>query len=227
MEAIGEWHLMKVLTGDVSERKRSIKFWLYLSAFSLLVFSLSDPLTASKLQEVKRRGIEIVIAMDISNSMLAEDIQPNRLEAAKRAVEKLADKFSKDRMALVIFAGEAFTLMPITSDMTSAKMFLKSMNPSLVAEQGTSLSKAIQTGMRSFTGNPETGKVLILISDGEDHEGEAIETASLSKNKNVIIHVIGMGLPQERQYPFTTSSGKQITKLMAMDVWLFRNSMSR
>jgi Ca-activated chloride channel family protein len=108
--------------------------------------------------------------------MMAEDVDPNRLEAAKRAIEKLADKFSDDRLALVVFAGEAYIQLPITSDMTSAKMFLKSISPGSVAEQGTSLSKAIETSLHAFTGNPETGKVMILITDGEDHEGQAIES---------------------------------------------------
>ena len=147
-------------------------------AYISLIIALSDPEVGSKLDKVKRKGIELVIALDVSNSMMAEDVYPNRLEAAKMAVEKLVDKLSNDKIGLIIFAGDAFVQLPITADYVSAKMFLESISTTSISLQGTDISKAIETGIRSFSSESEKNKVLVIISDGENHEEGVNEMAA-------------------------------------------------
>ena len=159
----------------------------------MLIVVLARPQFGSKKETVTRQGIETVIALDISNSMLAEDIAPNRLEKAKNIISKLIDKFENDKVGLIVFAGDAFVQLPITHDFISAKMFLENITPSLISRQGTDIGAAIDLAMKSFTPNEEVGKALIVITDGENHEGGAEEAAKLAAEKGIVVYMLGVG----------------------------------
>ena len=162
LKEYGDTELLKNLMPDVSSYRPGIKFWLSMFAIAFLIVVLARPQFGSKKETVTRQGIETVIALDISNSMLAEDIAPNRLEKAKNIISKLIDKFENDKVGLIVFAGDAFVQLPITNDFISAKMFLESITPSLISRQGTDIGAAINLAMKSFTPNEEVGKAIIL-----------------------------------------------------------------
>lgn len=157
----------------------------------------------SKVSQEKRNGIELIIAMDISNSMKAQDVVPSRLDKAKFMVESLVDNFNNDKVGLVVFAGDAFVQLPITSDYVSAKMFLQNISPSLINTQGTDIAKAIDISMHSFTQQEKVGKAIILITDGEDHEGGALEAAKAAKKKGINVFILGVGSEKVLQFPMT------------------------
>jgi len=165
---------------------------LFLGVFFLIV-GLSNPQIGTNLEEVKREGIEIVLAIDVSNSMLCEDIKPNRILRAKQAVSNLIDNLEGDRIGIVIFAGEAYTQLPITSDYSAAKMFLKNINTSSIKKQGTNLSSAINQSLKSFNFENEFNKSIIIITDGEDHEEGALISAEKAMEKGVFIHTLSIG----------------------------------
>ena len=189
----GDVNLIKELMPDVSAYRAAVKFWLSLAAFALIVIALARPQFGSKKETITRQGIETVIALDISNSMLAEDIAPNRLEKAKKIISRLIDKFENDKVGLIVFAGDAFVQLPITNDFISAKMFLETINPSLISRQGTDIGAAINLAMKSFTPNEEVGKAIIVITDGENHEGEAEEAAKAATEKGMNVYLLGVG----------------------------------
>jgi Ca-activated chloride channel family protein len=162
-------------------------------AIAFLIVVLARPQFGSKKETVTRQGIETVIALDISNSMLAEDIAPNRLEKAKNIISKLIDKFENDKVGLIVFAGDAFVQLPITNDFISAKMFLESITPSLISRQGTDIGAAINLAMKSFTPNEEVGKAIIVITDGENHEGGAEDAAKAASEKGIAVYMLGVG----------------------------------
>ncbi len=189
----GEQKLLEELMPDVSQYRPTVKFWLSLFAMALLIVVLARPQFGSKKETVTRQGIETVIALDISNSMLAEDIAPNRLEKAKNIISKLIDNFENDKVGLIVFAGDAFVQLPITNDFISAKMFLNSINPSLISRQGTDIGAAINLAMKSFTPNDEVGKAIIVITDGENHEGGAEEAAKQAAQKGMSVYMLGVG----------------------------------
>lgn len=166
--------------------------------FSLL---LARPQFGSKLETVKRQGIEVMIALDISNSMLAEDVQPSRLEKAKRLVAQLVDRMQNDKVGMIVFAGDAFTQLPITSDYISAKMFLESINPSLITKQGTAIAAAINLASRSFTPQEGVGRAIIVITDGENHEGGVSEAIKTATEKGIQVNVLGVGMPDGAPIP--------------------------
>ena len=209
LKLFGESALVATLMPDVKPWRRNTKFILITLAYIFLVIGISDPEIGSRLDQVKRKGIELVIALDVSNSMMAEDVYPNRLEAAKMAVEKLVDKLSDDKIGLIVFAGDAFTQLPLTADYVSAKMFLESISPASISVQGTAIGKAIETGMRSFSSENDKNRVMIIISDGENHEDNAEEMAAVAAKKGIIIHTIGMGLPQGAPIPVYSKFGKK------------------
>ena len=173
----GDPVLMAQLMPDVSKYRPDVKFWLIFAAIGLFAVLLARPQFGSKLETVKRKGVEVIIALDISNSMLAQDVQPNRLERAKRLISRLVDEMENDKVGMIVFAGDAFTQLPITSDYISAKMFLESINPSLISKQGTAIGAAINLATRSFTPQEGVGRAIIVITDGENHEGGAVEAA--------------------------------------------------
>lgn len=197
----GDPELMAMLMPDVSKYRPDVKFgiiWLVVALFSLL---LARPQFGSKLETVKRQGVEVMIALDISNSMLAQDVQPSRLAKAKRLVAQLVDKMENDKVGMIVFAGDAFTQLPITSDYISAKMFLESIDPSLISKQGTAIGVAINLATRSFTPQEGVGRAVIVITDGENHEGGAVEAATEAAKKGIQVNVLGVGLPDGAPIP--------------------------
>lgn len=189
----GEMSLVSRLMPNVSKIRPSVKFWLSVAALALMIVMLARPQMGSKISHEERNGIETIIAMDISNSMLAEDVVPSRLQKSKMLVENLVDHFTNDKIGLVVFAGDAFVQLPITTDYVSAKMFLQDINPSLIQTQGTDIARAISLSMNSFTQQKGLGKAVILITDGEDHEGGALEAAKEAKKKGINVFILGVG----------------------------------
>lgn len=189
----GEMSLVNRLMPNVSKIRPSVKFWLSVAALVLMIVMLARPQMGSKISHEERNGIETIIAMDISNSMLAEDVVPSRLQKSKMLVENLVDHFTNDKIGLVVFAGDAFVQLPITTDYVSAKMFLQDINPSLIQTQGTDIARAISLSMNSFTQQKGLGKAIILITDGEDHEGGALEAAKEAKKKGINVFILGVG----------------------------------
>lgn len=197
----GDPVLMAQLMPDVSKYRPDIKFWLLFVSIGLFSMLLAQPQFGSKLETVKRKGVEVMIALDISNSMLAQDVQPSRLEKAKRLISKLVDEMENDKVGMIVFAGDAFTQLPITSDYISAKMFLESINPSLISKQGTAIGTAINLAMRSFTPQEGVGRAIIVITDGENHEGGAVEAAKEAAEKGIQVNVLGVGVPDGAPIP--------------------------
>lgn len=189
----GDVNLLKSLMPDVSAYRPGLKFWLSLVALVLIVITLARPQFGSKKETVTRQGIEVVIALDISNSMMAQDIAPNRLEKAKKIISRLIDKFENDKVGLIVFAGDAFVQLPITNDFISAKMFLETISPALISRQGTDIGAAISLAMKSFTPTEGVGKAIVLITDGENHEGGAEEAAKMATEKGMNVYVMGIG----------------------------------
>ena len=197
----GDPVLMAQLIPDVSKYRPDVKFWLVFAAIGLFAVLLARPQFGSKLETVKRQGVEVMIALDISNSVLAQDVQPSRLEKAKRLVAQLVDKMENDKVGMIVFAGDAFTQLPITSDYISAKMFLESINPSLISKQGTAIGAAINLATRSFTPQEGVGRAVIVITDGENHEGGAVEAAKAAAEKGIQVSVLGVGMPDGAPIP--------------------------
>ncbi len=193
LKQLGDADLVKRLIPYASRRKRVIKTVLFLTGFSSLILALCNLQTGSKLTEVKREGADIIVCLDVSNSMLAQDLTPNRLTRAKYALEKMIDLLEGDRLGLVIFAGEAYVQLPITTDYAAAKMFLESIGPGMVPVQGTNLADAIKKASESFSNDEGKNRAIILITDGENHEPEAIESAAEAGKKGIMINTIGIG----------------------------------
>ncbi len=189
----GDVELLRSLMPDVSDYRPGIKFWLSLATLVLIVVALARPQFGSKKETITRQGIEVVIALDISNSMLAEDIAPNRLEKAKNIISRLIDKFENDKVGLIVFAGDAFVQLPITNDFISAKMFLETISPDLITRQGTDIGGAINLAMKSFTPKEGVGKAIIVITDGENHEGGAEDAAKLASEQGMNVYLLGVG----------------------------------
>ncbi len=193
LRKFGDPLLLKRLMPDVSRWRPSVKFWLLQAALALLIMMLARPQMGTKISHEKRTGIETIIAVDISNSMRAEDVTPSRLDRAKMMVENLVDNFTDDKIGLIVFAGDAFVQLPITSDYVSAKMFLSNIDPSMMATQGTDVARAIEMATHSFTQEKGIGKAIIVITDGEDHEGGAVEAAEAAKKAGMRVYMLGIG----------------------------------
>ena len=198
LSRFGRLETIRPLMPDASTGRRRLKFILYLTAFALLTLALARPQLGSKLREVESRGIEMMLVVDVSNSMLAEDFQPNRLERTKYAIDKLFDGLKQDRVGLVVFAGDAVVQLPITSDYRMARAFARRIDPSLVSVQGTAIGKALEQALLSFSGDTEEshGRVIILITDGENHDDDAIAVAERAAQMGVKIFTIGIGTPE-------------------------------
>ena len=186
---------------DVSSSKGWLRVTFFSLAFLFFVLGLARPQLGARLQERETSGVEIMIALDVSNSMLAQDYSPNRLERAKLAISRLVDKLAGDRIGLVIFAGESFVQLPITTDYVSAKAFLNSIQPGSIPIQGTATADALMTAARSFSTQSEKSRAIILISDGEDHEGNVLETAESIAQEGIKIYCIGVGSPKGEPIP--------------------------
>lgn len=193
LRRFGDMRLVARLMPDVSAKRSYLKFTLYVSAMALVAVMLARPQMGAKVSTENRNGIETIICVDISNSMLAEDVVPSRLEKTKLLVENLVDNFTNDKIGLVVFAGDAFVQLPITSDYVSAKMFLQNITPSLITSQGTDIAHAVRLALSSFTQQKGVGRAVILVTDGEDHEGGAVEAAAEAKKKGVNVFILGVG----------------------------------
>ncbi|MCE1198330.1 MAG: VWA domain-containing protein [Marinilabiliales bacterium] len=202
----GQPELLAQLTPSLSTGRPVVKFILWMLAISCLITALAQPQFGSKLTLTKRKGVELIIALDVSNSMRAQDIKPNRLERAKRAIAKLTDRLKNDKIGLVVFAGQAYVQLPITSDYTSAKLFLETITTDVVPVQGTAIGAAIGTAIKSFSPTFQGSRAIIVITDGENHEDDAVGMAKKAKDKGIVVHTIGMGLPQGAPIPLTENS---------------------
>jgi Ca-activated chloride channel family protein len=198
--------LVRQLMPDVSRYRPLVKFCLLLTALALLIVLLARPQMGTRISHEKRTGIETIIALDISNSMLAEDVAPSRLDRAKMMVENLVDNFTNDKIGLIVFAGEAFVQLPITSDFVSAKMFLSSIEPSMIETQGTDIAAAVTMATHSFTQEEGVGKAIIVITDGEDHEGGAMEAAQEAKDNGMRVYMLGVGSTKGAPIPIAGSN---------------------
>ena len=193
LRKFGDPELLKALMPNVSSYRPTVKFGLLLAALALLILMVARPQMGSKISHDKRQGIETIICLDISNSMLAEDVAPSRLDKSKMLVENLVDKFTNDKIGLIVFAGDAFVQLPITSDYVSAKMFLQNTTPALIQTQGTNFAAAIDLATKSFTQQDHVGRAIIVITDGENHEPGAEDAVKAAKNKGINVFILGIG----------------------------------
>ena len=202
MQRFGDMPLVQQMFSNVSRTKPYIKIILLCLAIAGLVIGIMNPQVGSKLEEVKREGADIIIAIDVSNSMKAEDLSPNRLEKAKQSIEKLVDNLQGDRIGLIVFAGEAYVQLPITSDYSAARLFLESIDTDIVPVQGTAIGSAVSTAMQSF-GDAPSGKnrAIIVITDGETHDEGAVDAVREAADKGIVVHTIGMGSPSGGPIP--------------------------
>jgi len=196
----------------LSRGRPVLKFVLVSLALGFLILAVARPRLPGKLEQVTRQGAEIILAVDVSRSMLAEDIRPNRLTRAKMAIEQMLKRLVNDRVGLIVFAGRPYVQVPVTADYSAAQMFLRSVSTSMVEQQGTDLGAAIELATKSFSGTERVQRALVIISDGEDHEAAAIEQASLAAEKGIIIHTIGMGLADSVPIPDGSGQGRFIQK---------------
>ena len=195
VKRFGDPELTKQLFLGVSRWRPEVKFWLTMAALASFIVALARPQFGTRLDTRERMGIEAIIALDVSNSMLAEDVKPNRLEKAKMMVSNMVDGMKDDKIGLIVFAGEAFVQLPITSDYVSAKMFLETISPSMISVQGTDIAEAINLSMRSFTQQEDVSRAIFVITDGEDNEARGVEAAKQAASKGVRVYVLGIGNP--------------------------------
>ena len=238
LKSLGEWNLVQRLMPEYSSTRSTTKFVLMMSAWFFLVLALAGPQIGSKLEKIKRKGIDVVFALDVSNSMMAQDITPSRLERSKQAISRLLDKMDNDRVGLVIFAGKAYIQMPVTSDYAAAKLFLSGINPGMIPTQGTAIGQAIEKSASCFAEGKQS-KAIIVITDGENFEDDAVEAAKAAASQGIKVYTVGMGSPDGAPIPMyngtiqigykTDQSGQTIiTKLddrLLNDVALAGNGM--
>lgn len=201
VQRMGSLSTLKKMMPELSLKRSYLKFWLIFAALCAGIIMLARPQFGTKVETVEKEGIELVIAIDVSNSMLAEDVSPNRLERAKQILSRLIDVRVNDKVGLIVFAGEAFIQMPLTSDTQSAKIFLNTIDPSLVPVQGTAIGQAINLGINSFSSDQQASKAMVLITDGEDHEGNAAGIAAEATKAGIQINIIGIGSPDGSPLP--------------------------
>ncbi len=200
LAAFGDLNLVMRLIPEYSGTRQILKFIIWSVAWILIVIGMTDPQTGSKLEKIKRKGVDMVFALDVSNSMMAQDITPNRLERAKQAIVHLLGKLENDRVGLVIFAGKSYIQMPLTTDYSATRLFLSNINPGMIPVQGTAIGDAIETSTSVF-GTTKQSKAIIIITDGENHEDNAIEAAQSAAGKGFRIYTIGIGLPEGAPIP--------------------------
>lgn len=194
----GSPELLATLMPLQSYKRETLKFILVLVALFFVILGVTGPQFGSKLQQVKKEGVELIIALDVSNSMMAQDIKPSRLDAAKQAISRMVEKLSDDKVGLIVFAGDAYVQLPITTDYSSAKLFLSGINTDIVPIQGTAIGTAIDLAAKSFTPDTEASKAIIVITDGENHQDDAIAAAKAAREKGIYVHTtdgIGQGAP--------------------------------
>lgn len=199
-------NLLNQLLKDYSPIKPIVKFSIWMLIFASLIIALANPQIGSKVEKVKREGIEIMFALDVSNSMLSNDIQPSRLERAKSMLNKLIDGLISDKVGLVVFAGDAFLQMPLTTDYSAAKLMVSTANTDLIGNQGTAIGQALELCKNSFSKDKKVSKVILLISDGENHEDDAVQMAKEISKQGIQIYTIGMGTPNGGPIPIGNNS---------------------
>lgn len=207
---VADKELLPIIIPDYSPFRKIIKFTLLVFAAIFFIIAWAQPQYGVKQQNVKKKGVEIAIALDVSNSMRAEDIKPNRIDKAKLSIQRIINKLEQNKISIITFAGEAYIQLPMTTDVGASKLFLQTINTNMIDKQGTAIGAAIAKCMRSFSGNDKVAKTIIVISDGENHEDDAIELAKQAREKGIIIHTVGMGttngvpIPMKNQYGQTT-----------------------
>ena len=206
LRKFGNMELLRHLMPEVSFIRPVVKYYLLLLALIAIIVMLASPQFGTKLETVKRKGIELVIALDVSNSMNATDVEPNRLERAKLAIERLTDRLINDRIGLVVFAGNAYVQLPVTTDYASAKLFLESINTDMVPTQGTAMGSAINLAANSFSQDEDINKAIVVITDGEDHEQNAIEAARNANEDGIKVYTVGMGSPDGSPVPVSPNA---------------------
>lgn len=212
LRRLGDLSLVRRLIPEMSRVRPAIKVILQLVAVSSGIIMLARPQFGSKIEDVKKQGVEVIIALDVSNSMLAEDIQPDRLTRAKQAISRLVDNLNNDKIGLIVFAGDAYIQIPVTTDYISAKMFLSAINPNIVPKQGTAIGAAIDLGMRSFSPGEGKSKTIIIITDGENHEDDPVKEAEEASKAGIIIHTIGIGSTEGVPIPILNNGRKDYLK---------------
>jgi len=210
LRRFGDIPVISQLMPYVSKVRPVLKFIFLLLALTSVIFALADPQFGSRLEKVKRKGVELIIALDVSNSMLAEDIEPSRLGRAKRAISQMVDRLHNDKIGLIVFAGDAYVQVPLTTDYSAVKMYLSSITTDIVPRQGTAIGSAIDLARKSF--DPESGleKALIVITDGENHQGNVVEAASQARKEDITLHAIGMGSRQGAPIPIRKENGQTV-----------------
>jgi Ca-activated chloride channel family protein len=206
---LGDRNVVNLMIPEVSFSRPLLKFVLFVIAYGFLIIAAADPQIGSKMEEVKRKQADLMILLDVSNSMLSQDLAPNRLENAKQAIAQLIDNLHNDRIGIVVFAGEAYVQLPVTTDYSAAKLFLNTINTSMVPTQGTAIGAAIEMGMKSFDFKDGTGKAMIIITDAENHEDDAVAAAKSAADKDVTVHVVGVGSAEGAPIPIY-ENGKQV-----------------
>lgn len=199
--------LLLKLAPNVSTFKPVLKLLFLIFGFSFLIVSLANPKMGTKLQTVKREGVDVIFALDVSKSMLAKDIAPNRLEKSKQIISKIIDKLGSDRVGIIIYAGNAYPLLPITTDHAAAKMFLQNANPDMVSSQGTAINEALNLTKSYYNKEEQTNKFLIIISDGEDHQEETKQIAQNIANEGVKVYTVGVGTEKGGPIPIQLNGG--------------------
>jgi Ca-activated chloride channel family protein len=210
LNRFGNLELIKKLSSSTSKRRQIWKAVLVIVGVAFVVLALARPQIGTRLEEVKREGVDVFVALDVSYSMLAEDIRPSRLEKAKYEISKFMDKLEGDRIGLIAFAGEAFVQCPLTLDYGAGKTFLEIMDPDLIPEPGTNLGAAIALATKSFESQERKYKVLILITDGEDHGEDAQQMAEAAEKEGVVIYTVGIGSPQGVPIPQYDERGQNV-----------------
>jgi Ca-activated chloride channel family protein len=226
--SLGDKNVVREMMPHVSFSRPWLKFIFFIVAYAMVIVGLSDPQLGSKTEEVKRKGADLMILLDVSNSMLAQDLAPNRLENAKQAIAQLIDKMHDDRIGIIVFAGQAYVQLPITTDYSAAKLFLSTINTNMVPTQGTAIGAAIDLGMQSFDFKNGTGKAMVIITDGENHEDNAVEAAKNARAKDVAVSVVGVGSANGAPIPIVTdgrqtgfhtdSTGQQVISKLSEDM---------
>ncbi|MFO7671851.1 MAG: VWA domain-containing protein [Bacteroidales bacterium] len=214
IERMGDPELMALLMPDASVSAHQWKFFLLLMGTTLLIVAASGPRLGSKLEEIDLKGREIIIALDVSNSMLAEDIKPSRLERSRQMINRMVDRMTNDKIGLIVFAGDAYTQIPITDDYPSVKMFLEGAGPDMVSKQGTAIGAAINLATRSFSGSSEErsddrvlpSQAIVVITDGENHEDDAVGEAKAAAERGIKVYTVGLGDPNGVPIPMSPGS---------------------
>lgn len=209
LQRFGDMDILHKLMKSFSSKKRNLKIILLISGYIFLIIALANPQIGTKLEDIKREGVDIIVALDVSKSMLAEDVKPSRLEKAKHEVGKMVDLLEGDRIGIIAFAGIPHVQCPLTLDYSAAKLFLSIIDTDLIPQPGTAIGKAINTAIKSFNTKERKHKVLILITDGEDHESEPLEAAKEAEKEGIIIYTVGIGSPQGVPIPLYDRYGNQ------------------